>query len=109
AVVEREGDVYGDDVNVAARVEPLAQPGGVCVSAAVYKEVVGAVDATFVRLGRADLKNVSGRDLYAVYPKGDKRTGDIRARARFFARQGRVRRAFVIGVIGVLAGFAFWT
>ncbi len=53
-----EGDLYGDVVNVAARLEALAEPGGICVSATV-REVVGArVAAAFTDIGPQQLKNI---------------------------------------------------
>lgn len=57
-VVEEGGDVFGDAVNVASRVEPLADAGGVCVSQAVYEQVANKVDTRFRRLDRAAMKNI---------------------------------------------------
>ena len=58
-VIEDEGLIYGDGVNVAARLEGLAEPGGVCVSAKVYEEVRGKVETRFEDLGPQDMKNIA--------------------------------------------------
>ena len=57
-VVHRDGDVYGDGVNIASRIEALAGAGGICVSLDVERQVRNALEARFERLGLADLKNV---------------------------------------------------
>lgn len=57
-VVRRENDVFGDGVNIAARIEPLAEPGGVCVSRAVYEQIENKVDHALVQLSKPMLKNI---------------------------------------------------
>ncbi len=52
-------DIFGDGVNVAARLEGLADPGGVCLSGDVYRQVRGKVDAVFVDLGTQSVKNLT--------------------------------------------------
>ena len=54
-----EGDIiYGDGVNIAARLEALAEPGGICVSEMVYSQIHHKLDAKFVDLGPKSLKNI---------------------------------------------------
>jgi len=60
-VIVDRNDVYGDGVNIAARLESLAEPGGVCVSDDVYRQVNGKIAAHFRDLGEQELKNISGR------------------------------------------------
>ncbi|MGQ0547893.1 MAG: adenylate/guanylate cyclase domain-containing protein [Betaproteobacteria bacterium] len=58
-VVVDEGRLYGDGVNVAARIEALAEPGGICVSGKVYDEVRRKLDLDFEDLGERALKNIA--------------------------------------------------
>jgi TolB-like protein/Tfp pilus assembly protein PilF len=57
-IIIDEDDTYGDGVNIAARLEPLARPGGICVSAIVHDQVKGKVEADFEDLGDQQLKNI---------------------------------------------------
>jgi len=59
------GNLYGDGVNVAARVEALAEPGGVCVSRKIHEEVRRKLDLLFVDGGEQKLKNIV--DPVAIY------------------------------------------
>jgi adenylate cyclase len=58
-IIEEGGDVYGEGVNVAARLEALAQPGGILISGKIHSEVEGKVEAAFEDLGEQQLKNIS--------------------------------------------------
>jgi len=57
-VVHSGGDVYGDAVNVASRVEPLAEPGGVCISQQVYDNIRNKSELQIAKMGEVKLKNV---------------------------------------------------
>jgi len=58
-IVVEDGDIFGDGVNVAARLECLAQPGGICVSARVQEDAAGKLDLAFEDLGEQALKNIT--------------------------------------------------
>ena len=58
-VMVEGSDIYGDGVNVAARLEPLAEPGGICVSGKVHDEVARKLDLAFEDLGLRELKNIT--------------------------------------------------
>ena len=56
---KRDGTVYGDGVNIAARLEALAEPGGVAISGVVHETVRGRVAATFADMGEHEVKNIA--------------------------------------------------
>jgi adenylate cyclase len=58
-VVVEDGEIFGDGVNVAVRLEGLAEPGGICVSARVQEDAAGKLDLDFEDMGEQVLKNIS--------------------------------------------------
>ena len=58
-IVVEDGDIFGDGVNVAARLEGLAEPGGICVSARVQEDAAGKLDLSFEDIGDQQLKNIA--------------------------------------------------
>src|SRR5205085_2332249 len=58
-IIIDEGDIYGDGVNVAARLEALAEPGGICVSRVVRDQVRDKLDFTFDDQGEQQVKNIT--------------------------------------------------
>jgi TolB-like protein/class 3 adenylate cyclase/Tfp pilus assembly protein PilF len=74
-------DILGDGVNVAARLEGIAEPGGICISSSAYDQVCGKVDVEFTDLGEQNLKNIARPvRAYAVKRNGfglNKQTGAV--------------------------------
>jgi TolB-like protein len=58
-IVVEDGDIFGDGVNVAARLEGLAEPAGICVSARVQEDAKGRLDLAFEDMGEQSLKNIA--------------------------------------------------
>jgi adenylate cyclase len=58
-IVVRGDDILGDGVNIAARLESVAPPGGICLSRAAYEQIRGKLDLEFEFLGERELKNIS--------------------------------------------------
>jgi adenylate cyclase len=96
-IVFEDGDIFGDGVNIASRIEQLAEVGGICVSAAVHGQVEGRVEATFEDLGEKPLKNIS-RPVRVYRVLGAAALGASPANER----QGAASRAAVRPSIAVL-------
>jgi adenylate cyclase len=60
-IIIEEGDIFGEGVNIAARLEGLAQPGGICISDDAYRQVRGKLDVNFEDSGEQQLKNIAQR------------------------------------------------
>ena len=58
-VVAEGDDILGDGVNIAARLETLAEPGGICISAAAYDQVYGKIEVEFADMGEQQLRNIT--------------------------------------------------
>lgn len=58
-ILKLDGDVLGNGVNIAARIEPLAEPGGICISSNTYERVKLKIDIKVTSLGRKELKNIA--------------------------------------------------
>jgi len=69
-VIVEDGDIHGDGVNIAARLEGIAEPGGICVSGIVYDQVQGRLDCAFTDIGEQSLKNITRPiRVYRIGPK----------------------------------------
>src|SRR5436309_13518853 len=73
-IVQHNGDVFGDGVNIAKRLQELAAPDAVCLSHVVYREVEKKLSlGTVISLGRPKLKNIAQREpVYALLPEQPK-------------------------------------
>lgn len=67
-VVVRDKDLFGEGINVAARLEPLAKPGGICISDAVYQAVKRQSGIEPVLVGEVELKNIVERHVIYQFP-----------------------------------------
>jgi class 3 adenylate cyclase len=68
-ILTLDGDVLGNGVNIAARLEPLAEPGGICISADTYARVRNDLDVPVTSLGRRELKNIADApELFRLQP-----------------------------------------
>jgi adenylate cyclase len=71
-IVGQDGELYGDGINIAVRLEGVADPGGILISEKVYSEVEGKLDVGFEDRGEQQLKNITlyARERIARRPKG---------------------------------------
>ena len=68
-IIIEEGDIFGDGVNIAARLESVAQPGGICISEDAYRQIRDKLDANFLDSGERQLKNIARPvRIYEFYP-----------------------------------------
>ena len=89
-----DGDIVGDGVNIAARLEALADAGGICVSARVQEDVAGKLDLVFEDMGEHTLKNIARPvRLYRVLPDATAAKATISPVNRPIAA-GSARQAF---------------
>jgi adenylate cyclase len=102
-IVQKDGDVFGDGVNIASRLQELAEPDTICISDMVYRDVAKKLAlGTVVSLGRPKLKNIAERfQVYALLPespKGFRQT--LRIQRLRLSR--RVRPAHLVAVAGLV-------
>jgi adenylate cyclase len=119
-------DIAGDGVNVAARLEALAEPGGICVSAAVREQVHGGLDVGFDDIGEQQVKSISRRirvfavvlEPGAIRPPAATRPDVVRAPAGPITstiRPAWPRRSWLVWVAGIIAlaaagsSYLWWT
>ncbi len=58
-IIDDGSDIYGEGVNIAARLEALSEPGGICISGIVHESLGNRVDASFVEAGHHEIKNIA--------------------------------------------------
>ena len=115
-VVHRGGDVYGDGVNIASRIEPLAGAGGICVSMDVERQIRNALEARFEKLAPTDLKNISvAMDLFRIVLPWERSAGGRKSEiGNLKSEIGKKHRSFsiktfaVVGTLIVIAITVGW-
>jgi Adenylate cyclase, family 3 (some proteins contain HAMP domain) len=112
-VVEREGDLLGDGVNIAARLEGLAEVGGICISRAVHEQVTGKLSARFIDIGARKVKNIpTPVHAYVVVTWDDGRSLGASPQTATPASAKSAKRWLSVALIGAVAlctaAFAFF-
>ena len=109
-VVHRDHDIYGDGVNIASRIEPLAGPGGICVSMDVERQIRNKLDARFEKLAQTELKNISiPMDLFRIILPWEKRTPIVAQTETESTRASRKYLWTAVAVFFVLMmGVGWW-
>src|SRR5207253_6433980 len=108
-VVHRGGDVYGDGVNIASRIESLAAAGGICVSMDVERQIHNALEARFEKLAPSELKNISvPMDLFRIVLPWERKSEvrDQKSAVRELVGAPTTRRVALIGALGLLVVIA---
>ena len=97
-VIADRGEIYGDGVNLAARLEALAPPGGVCVTSQVAEQVAGKLEVQFVDTGIHRLKNIDKPVTVWCWPPDGAR--------QLLRASGNLSRKLAFGVAGLLVVLA---
>jgi adenylate cyclase len=109
-VIEEEDRLYGDGVNIAARLESLAEPGGICVSKTAFDHIETKLPLGYEYLGEQTVKNIA-KPVCAYKVQMDPRV-TLKAKAKVKPKEGARRRPMIIALVVVLlmaAGAAvFW-
>jgi adenylate cyclase len=107
-ILHKDDRIYGDGVNIAARIENLADPGGICISRGVFEQVDGKLDIGFANLGPHAVKNIiKPVDIYKALL--DQKGSDKTVRAP--ETKTPIRRwmiAAMVALIAVVGGAGVW-
>src|SRR5690242_10625623 len=113
-VVHRGGDVYGDGVNIASRIEPLADAGGICVSMDVERQIRNALETRFEKLAPTELKNIAvPMELFRIVLPWEHRS-EVRSRKPSISKAAPISKKLpLIGGLALLLiigiGWWWWT
>jgi len=108
-VIHEEDRIYGDGVNVAARVEGLADPGGICVSGTVFDQIESKLPLGYQFLGEQRVKNISKPVRIYKALMDPEAVGKVIGEKRTGARRGQKVAIVVVPLILlILGGLLFW-
>jgi adenylate cyclase len=111
-VVHRGGDVYGDGVNIASRIQAVAGAGGICVSMDVERQIHNALEARLKKLALTELKNIHvPMDLYRIvlpWEKGVESTQERVVGVQARRKSLLAGAAAVLFVLAVITGLVWW-
>jgi adenylate cyclase len=112
-VIADGGDIYGDGVNIAARLEALAEPGGLCISRTVRDHIGDRLPYTFDDLGEQSVKNIAQPvHAYALSAASVRSLPEVAALSRLIGPSRRNRSRLAILMAGIVAaigiGTAIW-
>src|SRR5262245_3530680 len=106
-VITNDNDVQGDGVNIACRLESLADPGGICISATVHEHVQGKLTYAFENRGQRALKNIASPVL--IYSLGPEAIASLPKDAVLSDAHATFRRSFIAAVVvGCLSATVLW-
>ena len=108
-IVIDDEDIFGDGVNLAARLEALAEPGGIRISEAVFQNVKGKLDLGFADLGSQKVKNIAEPvSTYRVLLDPDAAGTVVAARPKWQGRRSWAFGAAAVVFLVAAAGVAWW-
>jgi adenylate cyclase len=107
--VIQEGErIYGDGVNIAARVEGLAEPGGICISGSAYEQIENKLALGYDYIGEHTVKNIVKPIRVYRVPTGPETLQKVTAERRPAPGWQRAALAVVIAILVVAGGVAIW-
>ena len=108
-VIEEEGRIYGDGVNIAARVEAMAEAGGICISGRVYDQVENKLGLEYEDLGDHQVKNISRPiRVYRVLSYRGAAAHRVISAKRVFSGTWRNLLVATVSILVVVAAVAIW-
>lgn len=116
-IIDDAGDIFGDGVNIAARLESIAESGGICISKQVLEQIDGKVEFAFRELGRQNLKNIAKPvEVFGINLHADESIGarylagsNLRQTIRYVTAADGVRLAYAtVGKGKPLVRSAHW-
>jgi TolB-like protein len=109
-VIQEEDRIYGDGVNIAARLEALADPGGICVSKTAFDHIETKLPLGYEFLGEQEVKNIAKRvGAYRVVMEPRVTVADVKEKKEiipFWRRKGSISAA--IAVLAIIIGLTVW-